>query len=196
MTALELLSVSEDVAFRLIEIAELEERPLLCENNENNITISSVFWDGIQSSISGCQLNETLSLDELLRFPLAADSFIKLPENVLERGQRYKAAGVFVSHYLMQHLLPGGNNAMDLIEKQVNSPLISYTIGNRKQTLNLLNGTLVHLVFQHATRAKDPPVRTLRRALNAGEVPSAVVGSALCSFLAINSSTYSAFKAI
>lgn len=191
MSALELLSVSEDIAFRLIEVAEKEEHSLHCENIISNITISSLYWDGFQRSIEGCQLNNSLSFnpDLLLRFPSSrTGTYIRLPDNVLEAGRPHKAAGILVSHFLIEFLLPGGNNAMGFSQKRVNSPLISYTIGNKRESYNLPNGTHLDLVFEHATTAKDPPVITLRRYLNLGEVPSTVIGSGVCSFLAIDSS--------
>jgi len=73
--------------------------------------------------------------------------------------------------------------------KQVNSPLISYTIKGaglsdlEPAITNIPEGTFVQIVFQHAATAKNPPVRTLRRDLDPGEMPSAIIGSASCAFL-------------
>ena len=67
--------------------------------------------------------------------------------------------------------------------------MISYTIKGEELSdlepaiTEIPAGTFVEIVFQHAATAKNPPVRTLRRDLDPGEVPSAVIGSASCAFL-------------
>lgn len=75
-------------------------------------------------------------------------------------------------------------------QKQINSPLISYSLrndytneGNLSKNRNIPEGTFVQFVYQHTKDAKDPPVRILHRDLDLGETPSAVIGSAFCAFL-------------
>ena len=78
-----------------------------------------------------------------------------------------------------------------LEEKEVNSPLISYTIFDPEseeltEGSKLPSGSYVQLVFEHGVGSKYPPVSTIRRDLDEGEVPSAVMGSSMCSYLVID----------
>lgn len=84
-------------------------------------------------------------------------------------------------------------------QKQINSPLISYSLRNDETdeenvsnvSTNIPEGTFVQFVYQHAKEAKDPPVRILHRDLDPGETPSPVIGSAFCAFLSYHASRYS-----
>lgn len=74
------------------------------------------------------------------------------------------------------------------MEKVVNSPLISYTLyypDSEQPTdiASLPDDSYVQLVFEHDIGAKYPPVHTIRRYLEEGEIPSPVVGSSMCSYL-------------
>lgn len=75
--------------------------------------------------------------------------------------------------------------------KEVNSPLISYTLydpdaNDSTQVAKLPNDSYVQLVFRHEVKAKYPPVRTIRRDRDEGEANSTVMGSSICSFLELN----------
>jgi len=52
----------------------------------------------------------------------------------------------------------------------------------------LPENTQVQIVYEHKIPAKYPPIRTVRRSLEEGEEPSAVVDSSLCSYLLLNTS--------
>jgi hypothetical protein len=152
--------------------------------------------------------------DIFQRFPLtdySGSSFITIPPESIVPGQVHKAAGVLIAHFILNRLLPGTKTCDKFISslsmynvclkillfenrepvglKQVNSPLISYTIKGaglsdlEPAITNIPEGTFVQIVFEHAATAKNPPVRTLRRDLDPGEVPSAIIGSASCAFL-------------
>ena len=78
-----------------------------------------------------------------------------------------------------------------MIEKEVNSPLISYTSYEPEseeltEVSRLPNGSYVQFVLEHSIRAKYPPVRNIYRDLDEGDVPSTVIGSSLCSYLVFN----------
>lgn len=64
----------------------------------------------------------------------------------------------------------------------MNGPVIGYTLKYAAKTA-FDNGQVVELRFEHQLPAKYPPVKRVRRRLNAGEQPSPVIGSALCAFL-------------
>lgn len=73
-------------------------------------------------------------------------------------------------------------------QKQINSPLISYSMRNDdRQNLwksaQIPENTFVQIVYKHAQAAKDPPIQTIHRELNPGETPSPVIGSAFCAFI-------------
>jgi len=77
-------------------------------------------------------------------------------------------------------------------DKEVNSPLISYTIydpeANGVEEVESLSfgNSYVELVLEHTSVVKDPPVQTIRRNLMDGEEPSAIMGSSICSYLFFN----------
>lgn len=89
------------------------------------------------------------------------------------------------------------HNSKEKYDKKVNGPLISYTLrkydSNNRHLIDdqIPKDSFVELVYQHGELAKDPPVRILRRSLNPGETPSAVIGSSFCAFLSFNESGYS-----
>jgi len=75
--------------------------------------------------------------------------------------------------------------------KEVNSPLISFTLYNPKANTSdeeapLPNDSYVQLVFKHVVDAKYPSFRTLRRDPDYEGEESTVMGSSICSFLELN----------
>lgn len=73
--------------------------------------------------------------------------------------------------------------------KKVNGPLINlhvYDPSGDGNIVQLPKNTHVQIVYEHDTVAKYPSVRTIRRWLDEGELPSAVIGSSLCSYLIFN----------
>lgn len=70
-------------------------------------------------------------------------------------------------------------------DKQVNSPLISFTLYDPDGVtpMKLPKNTHVKLVYEHDVIAKYPPIGTIRRDLKEDELMSAVIGSSLCSYL-------------
>ena len=87
------------------------------------------------------------------------------------------------------HIAP----SREIAAKEVNSPLITFTLYNPKSGIDepslLPSGTYAQLIFEHYIGAKYPPVRTLYRDLDEGEEPSSVMGSSLCSYLLRNHQT-------
>lgn len=72
--------------------------------------------------------------------------------------------------------------------KEVNSPLISYTLYDPEsksvdQEAQLPDGSNVQIVFKHEVDAKYPSVRTLHRDRDEGEEISTVMDSSICSYL-------------
>lgn len=188
------MDTAENMSFRLSDVAETSRRSLRCETNLANVTVSSSFWTGSDGSpIEDCTLAVVngSARDTFLRFPLSTSqpdgTHLVLPEQVLEAGRVHKSAGVLVFSRLVRSLLIPSRDINDT--KQVNTPLLSYTLrGGASEAYlkhKLPNGTVVRLAFRHGATAKYPPVRTLRRWRNPGEEPSAVIGSALCTFLNI-----------
>jgi len=59
---------------------------------------------------------------------------------------------------------------------------------NAAQVAKLPDGSYIQLVFKHEVNAKYPTVRTIRRDRDEGEENSTVIGSSICSFLALNTS--------
>ena len=94
----------------------------------------------------------------------------------------------------MKNVIIFGSYSQGKQEKEVNSPLISYTLydpeaGTVMEVSKLPDGSNVQLVFEHTIGAKYPPVQTIHRDLDDGEEPSTVIGSSLCSFLSLNQMT-------
>ena len=58
---------------------------------------------------------------------------------------------------------------------------MSYTLKHAPQSI--FDNDHVYLYYEHKLEAKSPPVRNVRRNLNAGEVASPVIGSSACAFL-------------
>ncbi len=124
---LDLLDVSNDIAFRLSNVSKQAEVPLICEYSFSNVTISSSYWNGSQSNISVCSKNETFQLASL-RFPNRKDndgmenltSYIELPKDIGKTP--FKTSGVFIAASdLIQLLLPGSDN-MQVLSYTLLSP--------------------------------------------------------------------------
>ena len=86
------------------------------------------------------------------------------------------------------------NSSERLDYREVNSPIISYTLYNPDadsfdEVALLPNDSYVQIVFKHEVNAKYPPVRTLRRDPDYEGEESAVMDSSICSFLAQNEET-------
>lgn len=115
------------MSFRLTDIAQLEDRSLRCEIHLANLTLSSAYWNGNQTQIDNCEFNsndakqsiwedvqQIATSDTFRRFPrqqsnTADGSYLLLPEGVIDANYTHKAAGVLISHYILQLLLPGEN---------------------------------------------------------------------------------------
>ena len=207
------------MSFRLSDVADMDGRSLRCEINLSNITLSSSYWNGSSNEVNDCSLKPLPVSDIFHQFPLPTQSaddltYILLPEEAVIVGRTHKAAGLLISHYILQQLFPGqnrflssnnintSNNSIFFVlnsvigdQKQINSPLISYSLrdddaGERNLSENghIPENTFVQIVYKHAQLAKDPPVRIIHRELNPGEKPSAVIGSAFCAFLSFHDS--------
>lgn len=111
MFALFLLNVSEDVGFRLSNVAQLGNRPLHCETYQPNVTISSSYWDGMSSLVQDCGLADNLSREAFLRFPMmtSSSSYLILPDAIIESGKIHKAAGTLITSSIVNQLFPGTN---------------------------------------------------------------------------------------
>lgn len=119
---LKLLKISDDIAFRLSNTAQLEGQSLRCDIFFPNVTISSSYWDGSAlNPIFSCDLTNESSYqtasEAFLRFPVNNQvnnndhSYILLPEDILVIEKSHIASGVLIpATNLMQQLLPGGNN--------------------------------------------------------------------------------------
>lgn len=201
-SALLLLNVSEDMSFRLADVAEMDNLSLRCEIQLTNLTFSSSYWDGGPKEVYDCYLNAVTASEVFLQFPSSSQfnsdsTYLLLPEEAVAVGRRHKAAGLLISHSILQQLLPGQNSVAG-DQKQINSPLISYSLRNDETdeenvsnvSTNIPEGTFVQFVYQHAKEAKDPPVRILHRDLDPGETPSPVIGSAFCAFLSYHASSF------
>lgn len=114
--ALYMIDVAEDLGFRLSDVAQSTNQSLRCETLLPNVTLSSSFWNGYQQAqVSGCDLSDNASTwspqgDIFQRFPLtdqSGSSFIVIPAESILPGQVHKASGVFIAHYILDHLLPG-----------------------------------------------------------------------------------------
>ena len=120
---LQLLEVSNDVAFRLSDASKSFDRALLCDIVFKNFTLRSSYWNSLQGPIFDCNLDVLSNNDvveSFLQFPmnLKSDddkepnlpkSYISLPTKVIE--QAHKATGVFIAaSNLVKRLLPGFNN--------------------------------------------------------------------------------------
>lgn len=114
---LKLLKVSDDIALRLSNVAQLEGQSLSCEISFPKVTISSSYWDGTQNpifdfnldNIAGSYLNDS---KVFLHFPKKnCQSYIVLPNSVLVPQHSYKATGILLSPAnFIQKILPGSNN--------------------------------------------------------------------------------------
>lgn len=121
--------MSDDVAFRLANVAQSESQSLRCDFSFSNIVISSSYWNGQPSITQDCGLTKSskstathsTSPDTFLRFPMVSNdgsdeeelvgSYILLPENILVPGKAYKASGVFIPLISrLEETLPGSNN--------------------------------------------------------------------------------------
>lgn len=118
---LKLLNISDDIAFRLSNTAQLEEQSLRCDIFFPNVTIGSSYWDGSLNPILSCDLTNESSYqtasEAFLRFPVNNEenkndnSYILLPEDILVIEKIHIASGVLIpATNLIQQLLPGGNN--------------------------------------------------------------------------------------
>jgi hypothetical protein len=108
-----LLNVSEDMSFRLTDVAEVDGRSLRCEINLSNVSLSSSYWDGGPNDVHDCYLNTMAVSNVFQQFPLSGQSYdstyILLPEEAIAVGRTHKAAGLLISHYILQQLFPGQN---------------------------------------------------------------------------------------
>lgn len=117
-----MLNVSEDISFRLADVAEEDGRSLRCETYTVNVTLSSAYWDGNQTKIEDCSLSAYYELDkkreihvedivksEIFRkFPLLSESsYLLLPSDAIFGRRIHKAAGVLISHLIVEQILPG-----------------------------------------------------------------------------------------
>lgn len=114
---LTLLSVSNEIAFRLANVSKWAEVPLLCENSFLNVTIYSSYWDGTQEKVLDCNLTSMVPLNTSRYFPTRKKknklentaSYIELPEDIGKSG--YKIAGVYIgASNLLKLILSGSHN--------------------------------------------------------------------------------------
>jgi len=91
------------------------------------------------------------------------------------------------SHFCLYVYYKVYSNSPGQVEKQVNSPLITFTLyDGTDQVIQLPENSYIQLVYKHAVAAKYPPVRNIYRWLDEGEEPSSVMSSSLCSYLLLN----------
>lgn len=143
---LKLLEVSDDIVYRLSNVAKLEDQSLRCDIFFPNFTISASFWDGFPlNPIFSCDLTNENSYatasGAFLRFPNNIQgndmdhSYILLPDEILLIGKAHMASGVLIpATHLIQRLLPGGNNTMLVLVKYYSNFMV---ISNRNLAIFL-----------------------------------------------------------
>lgn len=123
------------MSFRLTDIAEEDNRSLRCEINLANVTLSSAYWNGNQTRVDDCDLdsdsdtddptdNDNIAESELFRrFPMSdvtdGSTYLLLPEGTIENHRTHKAAGLLISHYILEQLFPGHNKYVVPISIQI-----------------------------------------------------------------------------
>jgi hypothetical protein len=107
------------MSFRLADVAEMDGQSLRCEIYLSNVTLSSSYWDGSPNEIFDCNLKAMPAPNIFYQFPLPGQSchstYIRLPEEAVIVGQTHKAAGLLISHYILQQLFPGQNRFITFI---------------------------------------------------------------------------------
>lgn len=113
------------MSFRLADVAEMDNLSLRCEIQLTNLTFSSSYWDGGPKEVYDCYLNAVTASEVFLQFPSSSQfnsdsTYLLLPEEAVAVGRRHKAAGLLISHSILQQLLPGQNRSSKTIRHERN----------------------------------------------------------------------------
>lgn len=104
------------MSYRLADVAEWDGLSLHCEIQLTNLTFSSSYWDGGPKDIYDCFLNAMTAPEVFRQFPSTNQNnvnstYLLLPEEAVTVGRTHKAAGLLISHHILQQLLPGQNRS-------------------------------------------------------------------------------------
>ncbi|KAF0293769.1 Adhesion G protein-coupled receptor L3 [Amphibalanus amphitrite] len=175
-TSTKLMASTEAAGFMLANSTAVAGYDDVIETSQASLTLSA---SSVNRNSSGG-----------FRFPSesAASSWIWLPVGYAAqvaadlRSDRLAQVGVLYHTRLMELMLSPANNSMDDVGKRLNSPVLSFSLGDGDARVQLpgLMGAQLHL--QYSLTEREPAQTEVWRHLHPGEEPSAVRGTAVCAY--------------